>query len=288
MATKSTASASSETGGDMTPEERREFAGKLVDRFAVWSGVAGFIPMPVVDVVAIGGLQIQMLRRLSQIYGVPFSDNSGKAVIASLAGAMIPATSGIGAASMMKFVPILGTITAGFVHAGAFGRRHLRHRQGLHPAFCIGRHAARFQCAGLSRVRQGTEGDVGLRELDRPASGSARASGGLLIARAYANRSGSGSAPRNRDSNRPARPSRMLEAIVYLIFCALTGLCGIDRRMGFFGTFLLAIVTTPLVVLPVLLLTGPSRRMRMASPNRRTVVLSGVGQRILAQASGGA
>jgi hypothetical protein len=52
----------------------------------------------------------------------------------------------------------------------------------------------------------------------------------------------------------------MLEAVVYLIFCVLTGLCGIDRRMGFFGTFLLALLTTPFVVLPVLLLTGPSRR----------------------------
>ncbi len=53
----------------------------------------------------------------------------------------------------------------------------------------------------------------------------------------------------------------MLEAIVYLVFCVLTGLCGISRRMGFFGTFRLALVTTPLVVLPVLLLTGPSRRV---------------------------
>jgi hypothetical protein len=52
----------------------------------------------------------------------------------------------------------------------------------------------------------------------------------------------------------------MLEAIVYIVFCALTGFCGIDRRMGFFGTFLLALVTTPFVVLPVLLLTGQSRR----------------------------
>lgn len=115
MATKSTASASSETTGEMTPEERREFASKLVDRFAVWSGVAGFIPMPIVDVLAIGGLQIQMLRRLSQIYNVPFSENSGKAMIASLAGTMIPTSSGIGAASTMKFVPVLGTLTAGFV-----------------------------------------------------------------------------------------------------------------------------------------------------------------------------
>jgi hypothetical protein len=51
----------------------------------------------------------------------------------------------------------------------------------------------------------------------------------------------------------------MLEASVYIIFCVLTGLCGINRRLGFFGTFLFALATTPLVVLPVLLLTGPSR-----------------------------
>jgi len=51
----------------------------------------------------------------------------------------------------------------------------------------------------------------------------------------------------------------MLEATVYITFCALTGLCGIDRRMGFFGTFFLALITTPFVVLPVLLLPGPSR-----------------------------
>jgi uncharacterized protein (DUF697 family) len=98
-----------------TPELRNEIASKLVDRFAIWSGVAGLIPVPVVDVFAVGGLQIQMLRRISQIYDVPFSENRGKALIASLAGSMIPTTSGIGAASALKAVPIVGTIAAGFV-----------------------------------------------------------------------------------------------------------------------------------------------------------------------------
>ena len=48
--------------------------------------------------------------------------------------------------------------------------------------------------------------------------------------------------------------------IVYVIFCLLTGLCGIKRRMGFFGTFLFALLLTPIPVLLVLLLTAPSRR----------------------------
>ncbi|HXW40755.1 MAG TPA: YcjF family protein [Xanthobacteraceae bacterium] len=112
MAQKPSASASSETEG--TPD-RHETASKLVDRFAIWSGVAGLIPLPVVDVLAVGGLQVQMLRRLSQIYDVEFSENRGKALIAALAGSMIPATSGIGAASAMKAVPVVNILAAGFV-----------------------------------------------------------------------------------------------------------------------------------------------------------------------------
>ena len=94
---------------------RDETALNLVNRFALWSGVAGLIPVPLIDVAAVGGLQIQMVRRLSQVYDVEFSENRSKAIVASLAGSLIPATSGIGAASMLKAIPVLGTITAGFV-----------------------------------------------------------------------------------------------------------------------------------------------------------------------------
>src|SRR5262245_3032418 len=66
------------TGSDttgMTDQERDEVASKLVDRFSLWSGAAGLIPIPLVDMAAVGGVQLQMLRRLSEIYGVPFSEN---------------------------------------------------------------------------------------------------------------------------------------------------------------------------------------------------------------------
>ncbi len=109
-ATSSTTSGTAETNG-----HREEVASKLVERFAIWSGVAGLIPIPFVDVATVGGLQIQMLRRLSQIYNVEFSENRGKAVIAGLGGSMIPAASGMGAASALKAVPLLGMLAAGFV-----------------------------------------------------------------------------------------------------------------------------------------------------------------------------
>jgi len=95
--------------GQVTDESRDEIATKLVDRFALWAGGAGLIPIPLVDVATVAGVQIQMLRRLSQIYDVPFSDNRGKSVIAGLLGSTIPATSGMGMASVLKMVPLIGT-----------------------------------------------------------------------------------------------------------------------------------------------------------------------------------
>lgn len=117
MAQKPSASGSSEKSapGSEPAETPEEMASKLVNRFAIWSGVAGLIPVPVVDAVAVGGLQVQMVRRISQIFDVPFSENVGKALIASLLGVMIPTTSSLGAVSAVKAVPIVGTLTAGFM-----------------------------------------------------------------------------------------------------------------------------------------------------------------------------
>lgn len=49
--------------------------------------------------------------------------------------------------------------------------------------------------------------------------------------------------------------------VIYVVFCVLTGLCGSKRRLGFVGTFILALLLTPLIVLPILILTGPSNRV---------------------------
>ena len=94
---------------EVSAQDRRAIATKLVERFSLWSGAAGLLPIPLVDLVAVGGVQIQMLRLISKIYDVPFSKNRGKALIAGLAGTMIPASTGIGMASMIKSVPVAGT-----------------------------------------------------------------------------------------------------------------------------------------------------------------------------------
>ena len=60
----------------------------------------------------------------------------------------------------------------------------------------------------------------------------------------------------------------MGEAIIivaYIIFCLLVGLCGSQRRMGFFGTFIVSLFLTPVIVLLILVFTAPREEQRRRS-----------------------
>jgi uncharacterized protein (DUF697 family) len=90
-------------------EANRHDALMLVERFAFWAAAAGAIPLPGLDLAGIGAVQVQMVRRLAEMFGVEFSRSRGKAVVAAVGGALITGSSGIGAASLTKTIPIVGT-----------------------------------------------------------------------------------------------------------------------------------------------------------------------------------
>lgn len=52
-----------------------------------------------------------------------------------------------------------------------------------------------------------------------------------------------------------------IAVILYLVFCLLTALCGTQRRIGFFGTFIISVLVSPVVVLLVLIITAPAYRV---------------------------
>ena len=95
---------------ETTDAVRDERASQLVDRLSLWSGAAGLIPLPLVDMAAVGGVQLYMLRRLSEIYEIPFSENRGKSILTSLAGAMAPASVATATGSFIKGLPGIGTV----------------------------------------------------------------------------------------------------------------------------------------------------------------------------------
>lgn len=70
---------------------------------------AAIIPVPVVDVAAIIGIQLNMIRKLSELYGKPFSQSLGKSIIFSLGGGILGY--GVGATltiSAIKIIPGIG------------------------------------------------------------------------------------------------------------------------------------------------------------------------------------
>ena len=59
-----------------------------INRYTWWSVGAGLIPVPAAATGVLIGVQLKMLKRLADFYGVAFSKNLGKSIVAALLGAI--------------------------------------------------------------------------------------------------------------------------------------------------------------------------------------------------------
>lgn len=82
-------------------------------------GIA-LVPIPVIDLVALTGIQLKMVHSLAKLYRVPFSENLGKSLIVSLVGGIMPTSTALTLASLAKVVPGMGTAT-GMVSVSILG-----------------------------------------------------------------------------------------------------------------------------------------------------------------------
>ena len=71
----------------------------------------GLVPIPLVDMVALVGIQLDMIRTLSSEYNVPFRRDIGKSVITTLLGGFIPVALGGTLSSLIKCIPLIGQTT---------------------------------------------------------------------------------------------------------------------------------------------------------------------------------
>ena len=95
----------------------------VVRNYMLWTGAAGIIPVPVVDIAAISSLQLAMLYKITKIYeaqtGVKFTNEWGKEVIGSLTGGL--AATSLGNAlgkNVLKTIPFIGGIASAIVVPG--------------------------------------------------------------------------------------------------------------------------------------------------------------------------
>jgi uncharacterized protein (DUF697 family) len=75
---------------------------------------AGAIPIPILDLAVISGVQLKMLAEISKIYDVPFQQSRVKAVVGSLLGAVVPSALSLGLIdSALKALPVAGFVAGG-------------------------------------------------------------------------------------------------------------------------------------------------------------------------------
>jgi uncharacterized protein (DUF697 family) len=88
--------------------EREAQARETVKKYTYWSMGAGLIPIPVVDLAAVAGIQLKMIAALAKQYSLPFSHDTGKALLGSVVGGAGAAAAGPTAVSMAKGLPLIG------------------------------------------------------------------------------------------------------------------------------------------------------------------------------------
>lgn len=97
-------------------EEREVDKKALADdiiRKRVYAAVgAGFVPVPLFDIMALTGIQIEMVSRLSSLYEIPFRKDLVKKAISALVGGVLPVAVTPVLASLIKLVPVVGYTTS--------------------------------------------------------------------------------------------------------------------------------------------------------------------------------
>jgi uncharacterized protein (DUF697 family) len=99
---------------DLSPEARLQHAEKIVKRDMYWSMGVGSVPVPIIDLLGVGGFQLRMIKDLSHLYGVKFSEHAARNIISALVGsvgARVLTVATVG--SVIKSLPGVGAFISG-------------------------------------------------------------------------------------------------------------------------------------------------------------------------------
>jgi uncharacterized protein (DUF697 family) len=102
---------------------RRLYADRTVHHWCQWATVAGFVPVPVIDILSISATQAKMVHSLCQIYDKRFEREALASVISGLVGGSLTGlVSATLAFTLIKNIPLVGsTFSALTQPAVAFG-----------------------------------------------------------------------------------------------------------------------------------------------------------------------
>lgn len=94
-------------------EPKTDEANAIVKKYMLAALVPGLVPLPLIDLAALAGIQLKLVHSLAKLYDVEFSEQLGKSLIASLLGGGIPVSLSANLASLIKGLPLVGTVAGG-------------------------------------------------------------------------------------------------------------------------------------------------------------------------------
>lgn len=101
-------------------DEKLERVGRIISSSTKWAAAAGFIPLPVIDLVALGAVQTRMLMDISAVYEKSFGKEAATSMVSVLLGTLVPGVAaGAVLGSTVKLAPVGGTL-AGIASMSAF------------------------------------------------------------------------------------------------------------------------------------------------------------------------
>ena len=119
---------------DTHTKSKRNEAIKIVESYVPWSVAAGIMPVPLMDLAAITAVQLSMLAKIGDCYGVPFKQQAAKSATTALMAGCLQQSLALSLFSSVKFVPVVGqlasvTILPAVTAAGtyALGRVFISH-----------------------------------------------------------------------------------------------------------------------------------------------------------------
>jgi uncharacterized protein (DUF697 family) len=110
---------------DPLAARRRALARRIVERHKNYAALGGLVPLPAANVASVAAVNLRMVKRLSELYGVPFERDRTRALIIALIAGAVPTGAGLAASStLMWIVPggLVWGLGAAALTAGALTR----------------------------------------------------------------------------------------------------------------------------------------------------------------------
>ena len=72
----------------------------------------GFIPIPIIDLLSVSAIQLNMLKKLADMYGIEYKKETVRGILGALVGGVVPVATAGTCASLLKVIPVVGYTTS--------------------------------------------------------------------------------------------------------------------------------------------------------------------------------